>query len=68
MLETSYTLNLEQLIKIILELRIYLWQKMKVDKPHMNTWVMNEKVTMFVIRDISTTIVAINNHMAVIEV
>jgi hypothetical protein len=41
---------------------------MKVDKPHMNTKVVNEKVMMFVIRDTSTTITAIDNHMAVIKV
>jgi hypothetical protein len=56
MLEISYTLNLEQLIKIILELKKYLWQKFKANIPHMNTRVVNEKETMFVIRDISTTL------------
>jgi hypothetical protein len=32
MLETSYTLNLGQLIKIALELKRYLWQKLKPGK------------------------------------
>jgi hypothetical protein len=33
MLETNYTLNLGQLLKIIFELKRYLWQKMKPNKP-----------------------------------
>jgi hypothetical protein len=32
MLETSYTLNLGQLFKITLELKRYLWQKLKLEK------------------------------------
>ncbi len=32
MLETSYTLNLRQLLKIALELKSYLWQKLKPKK------------------------------------
>jgi hypothetical protein len=32
MLETSYTLTLGQLLKITLELKIYLWRKLKVEK------------------------------------
>ncbi len=34
MLETSYTVNLGQKLKMALELKRYLWQKMKLDKPH----------------------------------
>ncbi len=30
MLKTSYTLNLGQLLQIALELKIYLWQKLKL--------------------------------------
>jgi len=33
MLETSYTLNLGQLLKMIPKLMRYRWQKMKLDKP-----------------------------------
>jgi hypothetical protein len=33
MLKTSYTLSLGQLFKITLELIIYLWQKLKLEKP-----------------------------------
>jgi hypothetical protein len=32
MLETSYTLNLGQLLKIALESKRYLWQKLKLEK------------------------------------
>jgi len=41
---------------------------MKTDKPHMNTRAINEKATTSVVLDINTTVVAINNHMAVIQV
>jgi hypothetical protein len=33
MFETSYTLNLGQLLKMVPKLKRYLWQKMKRDKP-----------------------------------
>jgi hypothetical protein len=68
MLETSYTLNLGQLIKITPNLKKYLWHKMKTNKPHMNIEVMNEKVTTFVVLSISIIVVAINNHVAIIQV
>jgi len=68
MLETNYTLNLGQLIKITIDLKKYLWQKMKTNKPDMNTKAVNEKAITFVVLDISTTIVAIYNHMAIIQV
>jgi len=32
MLKTSYTLNLGQLFKIAHEFKIYLWQKLKLEK------------------------------------
>jgi hypothetical protein len=32
MLERSYILNLGQMLKIALELKIYFWQKLKLDK------------------------------------
>ncbi len=46
----------------------YLWKKMKINKPQMNTRVVNEKATTFVVPDISTIAVAIDNHMVVIQV
>ncbi len=41
---------------------------MKINKPQMNINVVNEKVTTSVVPNINTTIVAINNHMVVIQV
>jgi hypothetical protein len=41
---------------------------MKTNKPHINTRALNEKTTTFVVLNISTTIVAIDNHMVVIQV
>jgi hypothetical protein len=41
---------------------------MKTNKTYMNTTVLNEKATMYVVPNIGTTTVAINNHMVVIQV
>ncbi len=41
---------------------------MKTNKPHINTKALNEKTTTFVVPNISTTIVAIGNHMVVFQV
>jgi len=34
MLETTYTLKLGQLLKIALDLKEYMWQKLKLEKPN----------------------------------
>jgi len=36
-LETTYTLRLGQLLKITPNLKIYLWQKLKLQKPNIIT-------------------------------
>jgi hypothetical protein len=41
---------------------------MKTNKTYMNTKVVDEKVTMYVIPDIGTTTMAISNNMVVIQV
>ncbi len=41
---------------------------MKTNKPQMNTRAVNEKATTFVVPDISTIAMAIDNHMVVIQV
>jgi len=41
---------------------------MKTDKPHLNTRAINEEATTSIVLDINTTIMAINNHMVVIQV
>jgi hypothetical protein len=41
---------------------------MKTNKTYMNTRVVDEKVTTYIVPDIGTTIVAISNNMVVIQV
>jgi hypothetical protein len=43
MLETSYILNLGQLLKMVLELKRYLWRRMKLNKPHNVATIVIEK-------------------------
>ncbi len=66
MLETNYTLNLEQLLKITPHLKQYVWQRLKLDKPQTNIKPMTNKTTTFVVFDINTIAIAINNLMVVI--
>jgi hypothetical protein len=68
MLEFNYTLNIRQLIKIVQDLKKYPWQKLKVDRPHINIKSMNENATTFVVLDFSTIIDVIDNHMAIIQI
>jgi hypothetical protein len=68
MLETNYTLNFGQLLKIAISLKKYLWQKLKTNKPQINTKHMNDKTTSFVIPNTRIATVAIDNHMAIIQV
>ncbi len=64
MLETSYILNLWQLLKMTFELKRYLWQIMKPNEPHS---VANFfKIISFVLLEATTTIVVIDSHMVVI--
>jgi hypothetical protein len=55
MLETSYTLNLGQLLKMALELKRYLWEKMKLYQPS-------------IVLEVTTVVRAINNHVVVIQI
>jgi hypothetical protein len=57
MLEINYNLNFGQLIKIAPDLKKYLWYKMKIDKPQMNTKVVNEKANTYVVPNINTVVV-----------
>jgi hypothetical protein len=68
MLETSYTLNLGQLFKIALELKRYLWQKLKPEKIQNVSITTTDKQVCFSILEVGTTIVVINNYMIVIQV
>ncbi len=68
MLETSYTLNLGQLFKIALEVKRYMWQKLKQEKiQNVNRATTNKQVG-FLIPEVGIAVVAIDNHMAVIHI
>jgi hypothetical protein len=68
MLETSYTLNLGELLEIALKLKTYIWQKLKPKKTHNLTITTIEKQVSFLVLKVRTIVVAINNCMAVIQV
>jgi hypothetical protein len=68
MLETSYTLNLGQLFKIAPNFKKYVWPRLKLDKPWEPTKPTTDKTPTFVVLNISTRLVAIDNHMIVIQV
>jgi hypothetical protein len=62
-------LDLGQLFKITPKYEKHLWQKLKVYKPYINTTkLMYEKANQFIVLDINTTKVIIDNHMAMIQV
>jgi hypothetical protein len=42
MLKSTYTLKLNQLLKITLNLKKYMWQKLKPKKPDINTKVISK--------------------------
>ncbi len=67
MLETNYTLNLGQLLKMALELKKYLCQKLKLDTQIVAKIVI-EKIVPSKVPEVTTTIVAIDNHMAIIQI
>ncbi len=56
MLKTSYTLNLGQLFKIILELKRHFWQKLKPEKTQNLSITTIEKKINFSIPEVGTTI------------
>jgi phage terminase large subunit len=68
MLETSYTLNLGQLLKVALELKRYLWQKLKLEKIQNVNRATTYKQVGSLVLELGITIVAIDNHMVVIQV
>ncbi len=70
MLETSYPLNLGQLLKIALKLKIYIWQKLKFKKTQNLNIVTIEKQVGFLVPKVGTSTITIDNHihMTVIQV
>jgi hypothetical protein len=68
MLETSYTFNLKQLLKIALELKKYFWQKLKPKKTQNVSKTTIKKQVGYSIPKVRTTTITIYNHMTVIQV
>ncbi len=68
MLETSYTLNVGQLLKITLELKRYFWPKLKLEKTQNVSKVTTKKQVDSIVQEVGTTVVAIDNHMVIIQV
>jgi hypothetical protein len=68
MLESSYILNLRQLLKIALELKRYLWQKLKPKKTQNLKITTTNKQVSSSIPKVGTVAIVINNHMAFIQV
>ncbi len=64
---TNYTLNLGQLLKMVIKLKKYLWQKMKPNKPQSVTKVITKKKLPFVVPKITRTTIVIDNHVVVIH-
>jgi hypothetical protein len=59
---------LGQLFKIAPKLKRYLWQKLKLEKTQNVSRATTEKQVGSSLLEVGTTIVAIDNHMAVIRV
>jgi hypothetical protein len=68
MLKPSYILNLGQLPKIALELKRYIWQKLKLKKTQNWNKVTTKKQVCSLVPEVGTTIVTIDNHMVIIQV
>jgi hypothetical protein len=67
-IKTSYIFNLGQLLKIVPELKIYLWQKLKPKKIQNVSKTTTYKQVGSSILEVGTTVVAIDNHMIVIQI
>ncbi len=61
-------MNLGQLFKITPNFKIYLWQKLKLERSQNVYRVTIDKQVGFSILEVGTTIVPIDNHMAIIQV
>jgi hypothetical protein len=68
MLEISYILNLGELLERTLKLKTYIWQKLKQKKNQNLKITTIDKQVNFLVLKVRTIVVAINNHMAVIQV
>jgi len=68
MLKTSYILSLGQLLELTLELKRYFWQKLKLEKTLNLSRTTTKKQVGSLIPKVGIVVIAINNHMAVIQV
>ncbi len=68
MLETNYTLNLRQLLKIVPELKKYLWHKLKPKKTQNVNKINTKKQVGYLVLEVRTSAVTIDNRMEVIQV
>ncbi len=68
MLETSYTLSLGQLLVIAPDLKRYLWQKLKLEKIQNSSKATTDKQVGSSITKVGTVVIALNNHMALIQI
>jgi len=68
MLKTSYTLNLEQSLKIAHELKIYFWQNLKLEKTYNLSRATTDKQVGSLVPELGIVAITIDNHMAMIQV
>jgi hypothetical protein len=68
MLETTHILSLRQLLKIALELKRCLWQKLKLKKFLNVSRTTIEKQVGSLVPKVKTSVVAVDNHMTIIQV
>ncbi len=68
MLKTSYTLNLGQLFKIAHEFKIYLWQKLKLEKTQNLSRATIDKQVGSLVPEVGIVAITIDNHMEMIQV
>jgi hypothetical protein len=68
MLKTSYILSLGQLLELTLELKRYFWQKLKLEKTLNLSRTTTKKQVGSLIPKVGIVVIAINNHMPVIQV
>jgi hypothetical protein len=71
MMETTYTLRLGQLLKITPDLKKYMWQKLKLEKPNITSKVISKPSVATVVEtrsEINNVAIEVNNQMVVTQV
>jgi len=71
MRETTYTLRLGQLLKVALNLNKYMWHKLQLEKPNIDTKVILKLSVAIMIEKhskINTVAIKVNNQMVIIQV